>query len=110
MRLPHPLSYAKSRYNTQKSGARARGIPFLLTFEEWYQWFLTQGVDRNIPQGNKGTSYAMCRINDSGSYELGNIYLGTQSSNTADANKRRWKIQKIDGTKGLKSYKELGVV
>ena len=83
-----PLSYAKGRYNTQKAGAKARGIPFLLTFEEWYNWFLSQGVDRNIPQGNGGGSKAMCRYNDSGPYSLSNIYLGTQSSNIQDFNKR----------------------
>ena len=81
-------SYAKGRYHTQKGGAKSRGIAFLITFDDWYDWFLSQGVDRNIPQGNKGSSYAMCRYDDIGPYELGNIYLGTQSSNVKDMNER----------------------
>jgi hypothetical protein len=80
-----PLLHAKHCFNYQKYGAKKRKIDFNLTFEQWYKWFLDQGVDRNIPQKNKGSSWAMCRKNDQGPYELGNIYLATMSQNSSDA-------------------------
>lgn len=101
MRSRHPLHIAKSRYYIQKGGAKARGIPFLLTFEEWYQWFLDHGVDRNVPQPNSGNSWAMCRFGDQGAYELGNIYLSTQSQNVVDAQARlRAQAQRVRTPKG----------
>ena len=85
-RLTNPLRYARICWNRQKCESRKRNIDFNLTFEDWYHWFLSQGIDRNIPQGNKGGDrWAMCRYNDQGSYELGNIYLATMRQNTLDA-------------------------
>lgn len=80
----NPLKHARKCWNRQRFGAIYRGIEFKLTFEEWYQWFLDQGVDRNIPQKNQGTSWAMCRKNDKGPYEIGNIYLATMTQNIKD--------------------------
>jgi len=80
----NPLLHATKCYGYQKFGAKKRGISFELTFEEWYKWFLDQGVDRNIPQANAGSSWAMCRHNDTGPYKLGNIYLATMSQNSKD--------------------------
>lgn len=90
MKTKHPLSLAKTMWRYQKYGSAKRGIDFNLTFEEWYNWFLYQGVDRNIPQQNKGESWAMCRKNDQGAYQLDNIYLATMKQNSSDAhlNKR----------------------
>lgn len=87
-------TYAKSRYNDQKGAARKRGIAFNLTFEQWDQWFLNQGIDRNIPQGKDANCWCMCRFNDQGSYDLNNIYLDTNSNNVKLRNKLWWRNQK----------------
>lgn len=81
------ISYAKLRYREHRKGATIRGIPFLLTFDEWYDWWLSQGVDRNIPRLNSGDILCMCRIGDQGPYTLGNIYCATKGQNTSDAHK-----------------------
>lgn len=83
-------TYAKTRYNDQKGSAFKRGIPFNLTFEQWDNWFLSQGVDRNIPQGKDGSCWCMCRFNDTGAYDLNNIYLDTNSNNVKLRNKLFW--------------------
>jgi len=82
--------YAKSRYNDQKAAAFKRGIPFLFTFEQWDQWWLLQGIDRNIPQGKDANCLCMCRYNDQGAYEPSNVYIDTNSNNVKLRNKLYW--------------------
>lgn len=82
----HPLasSYAYKKYNSHKYNAKLRGIEFKLTFDEWNNWWLSNGVDKQIVQQRPFTSkdkLCMCRFNDCGAYELGNIYCDTNSNN-----------------------------
>lgn len=79
------MSYAKLRYREHRKSARIRNIPFLLTFDEWNNWWLSHGVDRNIPRKHNGNILCMCRIGDKGAYELSNIYCATLSQNNIDA-------------------------
>jgi hypothetical protein len=81
------LSYAKLRFRDHRKGARTRNIPFQLTFEEWYNWWLAQGEDRNIPRVNDSTTLCMCRIGDQGPYSINNIYCATRRQNTIDGHK-----------------------
>jgi len=81
------LSYAKLRYREHRKGAKNRNVPFLLTFDEWYNWWLHHGVDRNIPRQNNGSTLCMCRTGDIGPYSLSNIYCATKSQNNIDAHK-----------------------
>ena len=83
-------NYAKSRFNDQKQSAKIRGIPFYFTFEEWDQWWLNQGIDRNIPQGKDSNCLCMCRYNDQGAYEPSNVYVDTNSNNVKLRNKLFW--------------------
>lgn len=80
-------SYARYRYREHRKGAKYRNIPFLLSFEEWDDWWLNQGVDRNIPKANDGESLCMCRFNDQGAYSLDNIYCATKRQNSSDAHR-----------------------
>ena len=68
------------KYKEQKKAAKRRGIEFKLTFEEWYEWWQQTGHyhERGMYKGQ----YCMCRINDTGPYELGNIYCDLTSNNT----------------------------
>lgn len=84
------LAKAKGRYNSHKSNARYRGIEFNLTFEQWYDWWLSQGIDKNtVDIKHDGQSPCMCRFNDIGAYEIGNIYFDTRSNNIRDFGLRR---------------------
>ena len=77
-----------SRYNSHKYSALKRGIPFELTYEEWYSWWLSVGVDKNLPPVKKSKdTLCMCRVGDSGPYSLNNIYCDTLSNNSKAINK-----------------------
>jgi hypothetical protein len=89
---------AKKRFSYSQFGAKKRGVAFLLTFEEWYQWWLQNGVDKNGPstgglKRNQLTELCMCRFNDTGPYALNNIYCATRSQNSLD-NLRKGGIEK----------------
>ena len=75
---------AKYYYGIQKRGAKKRNVPFNLTFEEWDNWWLSHGVDRNVPRTFVKDSLCMCRKGDVGPYELGNIYCATLEQNGKD--------------------------
>jgi len=81
------MSKARQRYSTHRSSALKRNVKFELTFEEWYYWWLSNGVDKNYPTTSGPERPCMCRYNDTGAYSLANIYYGTISSNMADNHK-----------------------
>jgi hypothetical protein len=79
------MSYRAIRcYHSHKFNANKRGIKFNLTFDQWYDWWLNHGIDKNLPTANrnKRDELCMCRNLDSGPYELGNIYCDTRENNT----------------------------
>ena len=68
-----------SRYHAQKSRAKARGVPFHLTFEDW--WGLWE--EKWDQRGKQGL--CMSRKGDQGAYEVGNVYINTYSENCKEA-------------------------
>jgi hypothetical protein len=66
------------KYNVQKQKAKARGIGFHLSFEEWWDFW----GDNWESRGAAPESLVMCRYNDIGDYAVGNIYLDTFSNNS----------------------------
>jgi hypothetical protein len=74
---------AKCKYSAHRSSANKRNIPFNLTFDEWYNWWLAHGEDKNLSQPSRnGNTLCMCRKNDIGPYALSNIYCDTIRNNT----------------------------
>jgi len=81
----HNRPKAVARYNWHRRTANKRNIPFLFTFSEWDNWWLQNGVDKNLPcEPNNGNTLCMCRYNDVGPYEIDNVYCATRSQNTKD--------------------------
>jgi hypothetical protein len=78
------LSRAETAYRTQKKKSEIRNIDFEMTFDEWYQWWLSHGIDRQQPLGKTAKGWCMCRVGDQGGYKLDNIYLATRSQNSKD--------------------------
>ena len=72
------LGSLRERFNSQRCTSRRRGVEFNLSFDEW-AWFWNGHWDK---RGNKPDQLAMCRNNDEGAYELGNIYLDTNRNNS----------------------------
>jgi hypothetical protein len=77
---------AKGRYTRHKVNAARRGIPFLLTFEQWRQVWQAAGKWKSDLRGPVSKWYVMCRLKDAGAYEQGNVYIGTKRQNCKDMN------------------------
>ena len=76
---------AYKKFKDKRYDSKKRNIEFKLSFEEWYSWWFSHGIDKNVNSGyNTGESMCMCRFNDTGPYELNNIYLDTSSNNIAE--------------------------
>ena len=81
-----PLWYARVRYSRHQAQARYRNIPWEFGFDSWYAWWASHGIDRNIPNPERGRDrLCMCRVGDEGPYSPGNVYLATHSENTRDS-------------------------
>lgn len=71
-------------YAKQKHHAKTRGIPFLLTFDEWHAIWHESGkfAERGCSRGK----YVMARLGDKGGYEVGNVCIITHGQNLSDGN------------------------
>jgi hypothetical protein len=110
----HPLERAKGIFATKRWSSKKRGIEWNFTFDEWYKWWLDNGVDRNVQYGyvTKDT-LCMCRHFDKGPYSPENVYCATVSKNVSDSlawNPRRseQKSRKISIALGMPVTTPLG--
>ena len=77
----------KGRYAQHRQRAKQSGIPFLLTFEQWWQIWQESGHYEN--RGNGVSSYVMARPGDQGPYAIGNVEIITGGANL--------KAQRVNG-------------
>ena len=70
---------SRSSYIQQKSNAKRRGIPFLLTFEDW--WAIWQASGKWEQRGKLAGQYVMARYGDVGPYASGNVRICTSGAN-----------------------------
>ena len=79
MPAPYPTELERRlrrAYRIQKHSAAKRGIPFLLTFEQWSEWWLTD--DRWLRRGRKAGQLQMGRKGNSGPYSPDNVECATK--------------------------------
>jgi hypothetical protein len=74
----------RKKYTQHKSNATQRGIPFLIPFEEWKLLWVTSGKWEQ--RGRGASKYCMSRYGDLGAYEIGNVFISTNSVNIKDGN------------------------
>lgn len=67
-------------FHNQSHNAGYRGVPWRLTFWEWWQVWAESGKWEE--RGRGVTGYCMCRNGDEGAYEAGNVYIGTVIHNS----------------------------
>lgn len=77
------INKAKQQFHNHKARAKRKGIPFLLTFEEWCKIWLDSGQYYN--KGTKRGQYVMSRFNDIGPYSINNVKIQTVGENTKEA-------------------------
>ena len=77
----------KDKYrDCKKNAINDRGIPFLLTFEEW--WDIWQKSGHWEERGPHIGQYCMSRYGDLGPYVVGNVFIQLTTQNTLDCQTR----------------------
>jgi hypothetical protein len=77
------LKEARYKFNAQARQAKARGIPFLFTFEEWcYIW---EQSGKWELRGSKKGEYCMSRKGDTGPYAIDNVFIQLHSNNVSES-------------------------
>ena len=74
---------AKHIFQKQRSGAKARGIGFDLTLEEW--WSIWGNSKRWKQRGRGVGKYCMGRFGDVGPYAVGNVKIIKFTDNSGDS-------------------------
>jgi len=94
---------ARYHYGNHRRGAKQRGIPFLISFEDWDTiWQLSGKWEQ---RGARKGQYVMSRPGDKGAYEMGNVVICLAEENRAERNrnypytgKRPWVSLRTRGT------------
>ncbi|MGZ8892907.1 MAG: hypothetical protein ACXW1R_08270 [Halobacteriota archaeon] len=79
MKRKRRYQFCVQKYNAR----RIRGIPFLLTFDKW--WNIWQQSGHYSERGCGSGKYCMARFGDQGAYEVGNVKIITNGENVREA-------------------------
>lgn len=75
---------ARYKYGDHRRNAKKRGIPFLISFEDWDTiWQLSGKWEQ---RGARKGRYVMARPGDKGAYEMGNVVICLAEENRAERN------------------------
>lgn len=69
------------KYRQQRSSAAARGVEWLITFEEW--WGVWEQSGKWAQRGHRDGQYVMGRHGDAGPYAVGNVSIIPSNLNHA---------------------------
>jgi NUMOD3 motif-containing protein len=72
----------KGKFYNHRMSANERGIPFLLTFEQW--WRIWQDSGHWEDRGRGRNQYCMARFGDKGPYAIGNVRIITVLENAGE--------------------------
>ena len=77
---------SKRAFSAQRNNAKQRGIEFRFIYEQWVGWWQRALAYRGptAERGRGRLQWQMCRFNDQGAYEIGNVYCGNPMDNTTD--------------------------
>lgn len=82
MRPEGALPKAWKAYIAHRASSKQRGIPFLMTWEEWWGFW---SVDGRWERRGRGThKLVMARYGDVGPYAVGNVFCCTNGENTTE--------------------------
>lgn len=75
------MAFDKLAYQQYKYTARKRGVPFLLTYDQWRRIWQLSGKTK----GRLGHEYCMARKGDRGPYAVGNVRIITNRQNVSES-------------------------
>jgi hypothetical protein len=82
MKMPPKTKNKERAFWAQQQNAKYRGVPFLLTFEQW--WDIWKKSGHWHERGRGKNKYCMARFGDKGAYEVGNVKIITNSQNSSE--------------------------
>jgi hypothetical protein len=97
--------YTQSHQAGYRKDAAGRPIQMKLSFEEWAQIWAASG--KWDQRGRKGTQYCMCRKNDLGHYEVGNVFIATMKENSLAEGVTERRIKTRSVTKPKKTKEQM---
>jgi hypothetical protein len=74
---------ANKKFLVHKNRSKSKGIDFEFTFDEWLSMWIDSGHWHE--RGKCKGQYVMSRINDTGPYKIGNVYINTHANNIREA-------------------------
>jgi hypothetical protein len=88
VKQPDRGNLSRAAFLSHRSHAKASGIEFRLTYDEWLTWWETElaKLGPRAKRGCKRRNFGMCRFLDRGPYAIGNVYIGRPKQNA----KERW--------------------
>lgn len=82
-RPKNPLAQARSRWAYNKRRQEGLGRQFLISFEDWYAWWLSHGVDKNLPvKPMSRETLVLVRVDETKPYTIDNIQAATHGEST----------------------------
>jgi hypothetical protein len=90
---------AHNAFGRQRSDAKRRGIPFKLSFEEW--WSIWKASGHWHERGRSRGQFVMARNADQGAYEVGNVKIITCEENSSEIRGERQGNAKLTEEKVL---------
>lgn len=89
------MATSRELYVTARNSAKARGIEFHFSFEEWIGWWEQQiGPDWQTKRGCKKGQFVMARYKDKGPYVPWNVKCITTSANVSESHHHTAKLTK----------------
>jgi hypothetical protein len=88
------LNLARKRYTEHRRNAKMAGIPFLLTFAQW--WYIWRRSGKWEQRGTLPHQYCMARKGpDIGPYAMGNVKIITNEQNRAEMIRSKWTLSRL---------------
>jgi hypothetical protein len=85
---------------SHRGKAADRGVPFTLTFEQWWSLWEPHWPNRGLG----ALQMCMCRKADQGGYELGNVRIATNKENHHERN-LEWKTKRMQRPYRFREYR-----
>lgn len=90
----------RGAFSLQKRNAATRGIPWELTFWQW--WSIWQASGKWDKRG-RGQGYVMCRSGDEGPYSASNVFIALAAENSSERKGKKSGLPR--GVRGLPNGK-----
>lgn len=95
--MAHKVKRPRDAFREHRASAKQRGIPFLISYEQWLELWLESGHWHE--RGPRKGQYCMARPGDVGPYAKTNVMIITHAENIRQANSARTYVPHTEATR-----------